>query len=113
MKISELNFEQTMEVLANITPYISSIMKDKTLIKSFKEVVNKDNKDNFNKGVERLNQALPILLSSHKEDIIHIVAILNFESYETTKNKNVFEVVSDIKNILDDKDLVSFLRSLV
>lgn len=112
MKISELNFEQTIEILGNITPYITSIMKDKELIESLKKKTKSD-KDDYNRGIDILNKSIPVILNSHKEDIIHILAILNFESYETTKNKNIFEVVRDIQNLLDDKELIAFLKSLV
>lgn len=120
MRLSEMNTEQTMDLLVNITPAIMEIVKDEELIKVFSERVKPKkgmskeeiNKLAMNKGFEKIGKLVPMLLGNHRNNIYTILAEINGKSIDEVKSQNPIKTIGQIQELLQDKELISFFSQL-
>lgn len=120
MRLSEMNTEQTMDLLVNITPAIMEIVKDEELVKVFSERVKPKkgmskeeiNKLAMNKGFEKIGKLVPMLLGNHRNDIYTILAEINGKSIDEVKSQSPIKTIGQIQELLQDKELISFFSQL-
>jgi hypothetical protein len=114
MRLSELSTDAAASVLVSITPALSNILKDPDL----REKIGKkaDLKDMsvmgvYLAGVDKINELIPFLLDTHKGDIYTILAILNETTAAKIAEQNILVTMTQIREIVKDKDLIDFFRS--
>lgn len=94
-KLSEIQNEEALDVLAEIIDPIIIICQDQEL----KKVMEKDDK----------LQAVKIAIKNHKQEVLQILAVLDGESIETYKI-NLIQLPLKLLELFDDPDMKSFLE---
>ena len=92
-KLSEYRGEDALDILAELMTPATNIIQDV------------DVQNYFNSENKKLADVATTIIRKYKKDILHILSTLNEgEEY----NPNVFELLSDVIDILSDEVLVSF-----
>lgn len=117
MRISELSTEKAASILCEITPFIANISSDEELLKELREVVDVKNANNRAElmlvGATKLTRIIPILLKRRKDDVFGILATLSETSADEIAKQNILTTVAQIREIIKDKELLSFFSSSV
>lgn len=114
MKLSELSTERAADVLCELTPYIANITGDKALLD---ELANKfDSKGKsvaelYTFAAHKYATLAPILLKAHRNDVFGVLAVLNECSADEIAKQKVMETMKQVRNLLQDKDLLDFFKS--
>lgn len=114
MKLSELSTERAADVLCELTPYIANITGDKSLLD---ELANKfDSKGKsvaelYTFAAHKYATLAPILLKAHRSDVFGVLAVLNECSADEIAKQKVMETMKQVRNLLQDKDLLDFFKS--
>ena len=113
MILSQLTTEKAVDVLCELTPFISNITADENLLNVLKKKIGKDKTaaEIMVFGANKISELAPILLKDHKDDIFGILAILNETTKEEVANQNILETMKQIKEAAKDKDLIDFFKS--
>ncbi len=112
MKLSEFSTDRACDVMCALTPYISSIAVDNELLATLKEKLHAETRaDMLLAGVEKFNKVVPILLKEHREDVFGILAVLNDTTAEVIGKQNFIKTMTQIRDIANDKELMTFFRS--
>ena len=81
MKISEISTEKAMDVLCELTPYVTSIVTDEELIEELKSAIDFGKANTMAEKMAltagKITKIIPILLRNKKNDVFGIVAVLN------------------------------------
>lgn len=114
-KISELTSEEFLDVLCEITPYVSNIVSDAALMETVGKAVSK--KEEMTKagvfllGAEKMSALIPIIAKTHRADLYGIVAGINGMTAESVASQNILKTGLQIRDIVRDKELLSFFKS--
>ena len=115
MKLSELSTDKAVDTLCELTPYITNILSDESLLNELRTAV--DFKD-ANTLAERMaliaskiTNIIPILLKNRKSDVFGILGALNEKSVEEIAKQNFIKTMKQIKDIAKDKELLDFFKS--
>lgn len=114
MKISQLTTDNALDVLCEITPFVSNIVTDNELMETVGKAIKRDGLTKAGVmllGVEKLSSLMPIVLKSHRDDVYGIVAVLNGMEPEEIARQNVIKTSMQIRDICKDKELLDFFRS--
>lgn len=114
MKISQLTTDNALDVLCEITPFVSNIVTDNELMETVGKAIKRDGLTKAGVmllGVEKLSSLMPIVLKSHRADVYGIVAVLNGMEPEEIARQNVIKTSMQIRDICKDKELLDFFRS--
>lgn len=115
MKLSEINLDESMDVICDILAPISNITSDEALISAMKKRVKPDSKMSRNElytlVLRYYAELLPYLLKDHREDVIMILAKVNLTTPEEYRKKNLLEFVEDVKETLADPVIQSLFTS--
>ena len=78
MKLSELSTDRALDVLCELTPYISNIASDEKMVSAVGKVVDTGGDINlYGKAlrlVERAGEIVPALLKDHRADVYGILS---------------------------------------
>lgn len=114
MRLSELSTDAAASVLVSITPAISNILKDP----NFRENIGKkvDLADRsvlgiYAAGLDKINEIIPFLLKDHKDDVYEVIAVLNQTTASDIADQNILVTMTQIREIVRDKELVDFFKS--
>ena len=114
MRLSELSTDAAASVLVSITPAISNILKDP----NFRENIGKkvDLADRsvlgiYAAGLDKINEIIPFLLKDHKDDVYEVIAVLNQITASDVADQNILVTMTQIREIVKDKELVDFFKS--
>lgn len=114
-KLSDLSTNECLNVLCEITPYISNIMSDQDLMETLCNGVDKKGMTNVGVmmlGVNRLFDAVPLLLKNHREDMYNIVSTVGGEkTVEQIAKQNIMSTLNQVRSLMYDKTLVDFFKS--
>lgn len=117
MKISELTTEKAVDVLCEITPYVSNIACDDELLAELKRAINvkgaTTKAEMMALGVEKVSKLVPIVLKKRKGDLFGIVGALNDKTVEEVGKQNLIVTIGQIRDMIKDKDLIAFFKSCV
>lgn len=117
MKISELTTDETLDVLCELTPVITSIMTDTELGTELRRKIDpqmlKSKADMAIEGTKKINALIPIILKTHRSDVYKILAVLNRKTPDEIARQNFIQTGKQIREIVKDKDLLSFFSSFV
>lgn len=115
MKISELSTDNAADVICRLTPHISAIVSDEDLMTELNKTI--DRKDIQNKAqyliiaAGKITALIPILLDKRKNDVFGILAAINGKSVDEIKAQNIIVTLEQIKEAVQDKDLIDFFKS--
>ena len=114
MKISELTTDQAADVLCELTPYVANIVGDKTLIdelgKKF-DVKGKSAAELYLFAAQKYALLIPIFLKEHRDDVFGILSVLEETDKEKIAAQNFLDTIAQMREVLQDKDLLNFFRS--
>ncbi len=116
MKLSELNTDRTLDVMCELTPYISHICSDEKLVSTLGEKMDVDQNTNVFGQIAalagRVSELAPILLTGHRADVYGILSVLNEKTPAEISAQPFSETVGQIKEAIQDTRLIDFFKSL-
>lgn len=115
MKISEISTERAMDVLCELTPYVTNIVTDETLVAELKEAIDFKEANTMAEKIAltagKITKIIPILLKNRKNDVFGIVGILNEKTIDEIAKQNIIVTMKQIRDIAKDKELLDFFKS--
>ena len=107
MKLSEIKGDRAVEVIADLIEPIANIASDKECADLFdvKPVKGEDKKVTSRK---HLVKKVPMLLKSHKRDVIQIIATLDGKSVD---DMNMFSIAAALIGFVKDEALIELFTS--
>lgn len=115
MKLSELSTDKSLDVLCEITPYVTSIASDQELIAELKRKTKLPEDapliDLISVGVDKVNRIAPTLLKQKRNDIYGILSVINETTPEEIGKQNVLKTASQIRDLIKDKEFIDFFKS--
>lgn len=117
MKLCEFSTEKALDVLCELTPFVADIITDEELTEEIKKAVDpkkvKTKAEQIAVGVEKLNKIAMIVLQRKKPAVLGIIGIVNEKSAEEVAKQNILVTLSEIRDIVKDKELIAFFKSCV
>lgn len=119
MKISELSTEKGLDVLVELTPYVSNIATSETLAAELKKLAEtpasglKSALQQMVYGADVFSRLIPILLKERREDVYGILSVMNEKPIEEIAEQNIMQTIGMIREVFSDKDMLSFFKSFV
>lgn len=113
-KLSELTTDECADVLCELTPYIVNIVSDKEIMDAVGKAVDKNTITQVGimlLGAQKITAVIPLLLKTHRHDIYSILSIVGEKSVEEVAAQNIMATMWQMKELLNDKELVSFFKS--
>lgn len=101
-----LSTDRAVDILIEITPYVADIINDSDL----RKVIDKYKKTPA-KQIQYFAELIPMFLKKHREPVYIILAALNETTVEEIQAQSFAVTVKQIKEIANDKDLISFFTS--
>ncbi len=115
MRISEMETGQICDLLCEITPYVEGIVKDEELLAELRKTITKDEISNRAEllalGAAKASKLIPIILKKRKSDLFGILGALNGKTAEEIEKQNFIKTMSQIREIVKDKELIDFFKS--
>ena len=114
MKLSELSTECVADVLCELTPYIANITGDKVLLDELGKKFDSKGKsvaELYTFAAHKYAALVSILLKEHREDVFGALSVLNETEPEKIAEQNVMETMRQVRDVFQDKELVSFFES--
>ena len=113
MKLSELSTERAADVLCEITPYIANLTSDNDLLNTLKEKIGagKSMAEIYVYGAKKIAALVPIVLKNHSEDVFGLLSVLNDMDVEAVRKQNVLKTIWQVKELVQDKELINFFKS--
>lgn len=116
MKLSELSTDEALDVLCEITPFVSNIVTDDSVMETVGKAVKKEGMTKAGVmllGLEKFNKIVPILLKTHRPDVYGILSIVNGVDVGIISKQNIMKTATQIREIFQDEELISFFKSCV
>lgn len=116
MKVSQLTTDEALNVMCEITPYLSNIAADEKVVETIGKAISTEGMTRAGimlVGAEKLNKIVSILLEGHRDDVYGIVAAVNQMDAEEIKRQNFIKTGLQIREICKDKELLDFFKSWV
>lgn len=115
MKLSELSTDKVLDVLCELTPYVSSIASDDAVVSVVGKIVDTDKDINlYGKGlllVERMGEIIPVLLETHRPDVYGILSVMNERSAAEIAAQPVLDTIRQVRELFQDMEFMSFFKS--
>lgn len=115
MKISEISTDNAMDVLCELTPYITNIVTDEDLVGELKKAIDFKEANTMAEKMAltagKITKIIPILLKNRKSDVFGIVGVLNGKTIDEIAKQNVIVTMKQIRDIAKDKELLDFFKS--
>ena len=115
MKLSELNTDQALDALCEMTPYISNIVADEAVVNAVGKML--DNSQPLNlmgKSLllaNRMTEAVPLLLKTHRPDVYGILSVVNGKTTKEIAAQPLMETMRQVSELFRDEDLLTFFKS--
>ncbi|RKJ40208.1 hypothetical protein D7X94_08660 [Acutalibacter sp. 1XD8-33] len=116
MKLSQLSTDGAMDALCRLTPYITHITTDQEFVAAIGKVVNLEEVNLYGQYVlimDRLGEAIPILLNTHRADVYGILSVLNEKTPQEIAAQPVRETFSQLREVFQDEELLGFFKSFL
>lgn len=115
MKLSKMTTDRATDVLCEITPYIANIVSDEELVAELKKAIDlkgaSTKAEVMAKAVEKFTKLVPIIFKKRKPDVFGILAVLNDKTQEEIKMQNILVTMSQVREVIKDKEFMDFFRS--
>lgn len=109
MRLSEIQGERAIEVIADLIEPFSNIATDPN-IKSVLQIRKKENETAEEAAIRAIKKNIPVLLKDHKKDVAQVIGIL--EGIDPEK-LNILEIVKGLSEMMTDKTLMQLFSSAV
>ena len=107
MKLSDIKGERAIEVIADLIEPIANIASDKECADLFSvKPVNGEDKNVTAR--KHLVKKVPLLLKTHKHDVIQVIATIDGKSVE---EMNLFSITAALIGIVQDEALIELFTS--
>lgn len=112
MKLSDIKGDRVLDVIADIIDPIANMVQDKDIAAMFKREAVPDGMEARDFFAKRMRKGLPVLLKSHKADIIAIMAAIEGVTPEQYAASLDFpKLFTDVMELVTDDALLNFLSS--
>lgn len=115
MKISEISTDNAMDVLCELTPYVTNIATDEMLMAELKEAIDisgaNTRAEMMALAAGKITKIIPIILKNRKNDVFGIVGVLNGKTIDEIAKQNIIVTMKQIRDIAKDKELLDFFKS--
>lgn len=116
MRLSELNTDEGLDVLCEITPYIANISADTELLDELKKKIKlpegAPKSEIYAVGAAKLAKITPIILKKRRQDVYGILGAMNRKTPEEIADQSFITTAKQITELISDKDFMSFFGSL-
>lgn len=112
MKLSNIKGDHVLDVIADIIDPVANMVQDKDVAAMFKREAVPDGMEARDFFAKRMCKGLPILLKSHKADIIAIMAAIEGVTPEQYAASLDFpKLFTDVMELVTDDAFLNFLSS--
>lgn len=115
MKLSELSTDKALDVLCELTPYISNIASDDAVVGTVGKIVDTGKDINlYGKGlmlVERMGEIVPVLLKTHRSDVYGILSVMNERPAAEIAAQKLMDTMEQVRELFRDEEFVAFFKS--
>lgn len=112
MKLSDIKGNRVLDVIADIIDPIANMVQDKDVAAMFKREAVPDGMEARDFFAKRMCKGLPVLLKSHKADIIAIMAAIEGVTPEQYAASLDFpKLFTDVMELVTDDVFLNFLSS--
>lgn len=112
MKLSDIKGDRVLDVIADIIDPIANMVQDKDVAAMFKCEVVPDGMEARDFFAKRMCKGLPVLLKSHKADIIAIMAAIEgVTSEQYAASLDFPKLFTDVMELVTDDAFLNFLSS--
>lgn len=112
MKLSDIKGDRVLDVIADIIDPIANMVQDKDIAAMFKYEAVPDGMEARDFFAKRMCKGLPVLLKSHKADIIAIMAAIEGVTPEQYAASLDFpKLFTDVMELVTDDAFLNFLSS--
>ena len=112
MKLSNVKGDRVFDVIADIIDPIASMVQDKDVAAMFKREAVPDGMEARDFFAKRMCKGLPVLLKSHKADIIAVMAAIEGVTPEQYAASLDFpKLFTDVMELITDNAFLDFLSS--
>lgn len=112
MKLSDIKGDRVFDVIADIIDPIANMVQDKDVAAMFKREAVPDGMEARDFFAKRMCKGLPVLLKSHKADIIAIMAAIEGVTPEQYATSLDFpKLFTDVMELVTDDAFLNFLSS--
>lgn len=119
MKLSEISTDRFLDIICDITPYVTEIVEDeeikKTLIEKIKNA--SGSKDEIielgvGKTLNKITKLIPLLLRKRRNSVYGILSVINEKNIEEYRNQNSLVTIKELNELLKDESFVDFFTQL-
>lgn len=115
MKLSELSTDKALDVLCELTPYVSNIASDDAVVGVVGKIVDTNKDINlYRKGlllVERMGEIVPVLLKTHRPDMYGILSVMNERPVAEIASQKLMDTMEQVRELFRDEEFVGFFKS--
>lgn len=112
MKLSDIKGERVLDVIADIIDPIANMVQDKDIAAMFKREAVPDGMEARDFFAKRMRKGLPVLLKSHKADIIAIMAAIEgVTPGQYAASLDFPKLFTDVMELVTDDAFLNFLSS--
>ncbi len=112
MKLSDIKGDRVLDVIADIIDPIANMVQDKDVAAMFKREAVPDGMEARDFFAKRMRKGLPVLLKSHKADIIAVMAAIDGVTPEQYAASLDFpKLFTDVMELVTDEAFLNFLSS--
>lgn len=112
MKLSDIKGDRVLDVIADIIDPIANMVQDKDVAAMFKREAVPDGMEARDFFAKRMCKGLPVLLKSHKADIIAIMAAIEGVTPEQyAASLDFAKLFTDVMELVTDDAFLNFLSS--
>lgn len=112
MKLSDIKGDRVLDVIADIIDPIANMVQDKDVAAMFKREAVPDGMEARDFFAKRMRKGLPVLLKSHKADIIAVMAAIEGVTPEQYAVSLDFpKLFTDVMELVTDDAFLDFLSS--
>lgn len=112
MKLSDIKGDRVLDVIADIIDPIANMAQDKDVAAMFKREAVPDGMEARDFFAKRMCKGLPVLLKSHKADIITILAVIEGVTPEQyAASLDLAKLFADVMELVTDDAFLDFLSS--
>ena len=110
MKLSEITGERAVDAIAELIQPIANIAGDKDSITKLFDRKTKKGETTNDAALRVLKENVPILLKTHKADILQIISIINDVNPDTL---TLPEIIKGTFDVIGDEDFMALFMSAV
>lgn len=112
MKLSSIKGDRVLDVIADIIDPIANMVQDKDVAAMFKREAVPEGMEARDFFAKRMRKGLPVLLKSHKADIIAVMAAIDgVTPGQYAESLDFPKLFTDVMELVTDDALLDFLSS--